>query len=148
LPRPVYEKLVRAKVLAKAIDIGNTLVASLKKPGPLIGSTLLGVLFYIVGCLNYFGFGMALHMTVPFYFYLVAIPLVCLVAFLPISINGFGLRESAMVFVFSTVHVPAATSLLLAFVLDLEVLFFGLIGICIYFIMGEQHRRESKQRFS
>jgi hypothetical protein len=50
-----------------------------------------------------------------------------------------------MVFVFSSFHVPAATALLLAFVMDVQVLFFGLIGICIYAVMGGQQRKERKQ---
>jgi uncharacterized protein (TIRG00374 family) len=148
LPDALREKLVRSKLLSKGIDIGNTLVTSAKKPSPMIGSTLFGVMFHVVACLNYFSFGMALHMSVPLYFYLMAIPLVSLVAFLPISVNGFGLRESAMVFVFATVHVSAATALLLAFVMDIQLLFFGLVGICLYFVMGEQQRRESRQRLS
>jgi uncharacterized protein (TIRG00374 family) len=148
LSRFLREKLVHSKILSKGIDIGNTLVASAKKPDRIIGSTLFGVLFHIVACLNYFSFGIALHMSVPFYFYLMAIPLVSLVAFLPISINGFGLRESTMVFVFSTAHVPAATAVLLAFVMDVQMLIFALVGICIYIVMGEQHRRESKRMVS
>jgi glycosyltransferase 2 family protein len=148
LPSFLREKLVRSKILSKGIDIGNTLVASVKKPSPMIGSILFGVLFHLVACLNYFSFGLALRMSIPLHFYLVAIPLVSLVAFLPISINGFGLREGAMVFVFSTAHVPAVTALLLAFVMDMQMLFFGLVGICIYVVMGEQQRKESKQRLS
>ncbi len=148
LPSFLREKLVYSKILSKGIEIGNTLVASVKKPAPMISSILFGVLFHLVSCLNYYSFGMALHMSVPLHFYFVAIPLVALIAFLPISINGFGLRESAMVFVFSTAHVPAVTALLLAVVMDMQMLFFGLVGICIYVVMGEQQRKESKQRLS
>lgn len=148
VPGFLREKLVHSKILSKGVDIGNTLVASVKKPSSMISSILFGVLFHLVACLNYFSFGMALRMSVPLHFYLVAIPLVSLVAFLPISINGFGLRESAMVFVFSTASVPPATALLLAFVMDIQVLFFGLLGICIYVVMGERQRRESRQRLS
>ncbi len=145
VPSFLREKLVHSKILSKGIDIGNTLVASVKKPSSMITSILFGMVFHFVACLNYFSFGMALSISVPLHFYFVAIPLVSLIAFLPISINGFGLRESAMVFVFSSFHVPAATALLLAFVMDMQVLFFGLIGICIYAVMGGQRRKERKQ---
>ena len=145
VPGFLREKLVHSKILSKGIDIGNTLVASVKKPSPMITSILFGVLFHFVACLNYFSFGMALSINVPLHFYFVAIPLVSLVAFLPISINGFGLRESAMVFVFTSFHVPAATALLLAVVMDMQVLFFGLVGVCVYVVMGGQQRKESKQ---
>jgi uncharacterized protein (TIRG00374 family) len=146
LPGFLREKLARSKILSKGIEIGNTLIASTKKPSPMIGSILFGVLFHLAACLNYYSYGMALHMSVPLHFYFVAIPLVSLVAFLPISINGFGLRESAMVFVFSTAQVPAVTALLLAFVMNIQMLFFGLVGLCIYVVMGRQEHKEDKQR--
>ncbi|GCE10906.1 lysylphosphatidylglycerol synthase transmembrane domain-containing protein [Tengunoibacter tsumagoiensis] len=140
LPRVVREKLVKSGIFGKAMDIGTTLLVSARKPQPMLKATLFGVLFHIVACLNYFTYGLALHMEVPFYFYLVAIPLVSLIAFLPVSVNGFGLRESALVFIFSTVHVPAATTLLLAFVMDVQQLFFGALGGWVYLLMGSQKK--------
>ncbi len=140
LPRIVRAKLSQSGIFTKASDIGNTLVVSARQPRSLIMATLFGVMFHIVACLNYFSYGLALRMDVPFYFYLVAIPLVSLVAFLPVSVNGFGLRESTLVYIFSTIHVPAATSLLLAFVMDLQMLFFGVLGGCVYLFMGKRKK--------
>jgi hypothetical protein len=111
------------------------------------------MLFWVIGCLNYYIYGIALHVDVPLYFYFVAIPFVSLVTVLPISINGFGVRESAFVYIFSTVQVPLATSLLLAFVMDAQILLFGAIGAYMYLTMSSkgipsrssdgQHSRES-----
>ena len=77
-------------------------------------------------------------MHVPFYFYCIAIPFVSLVTFLPISINGFGVRESTFVFIFSTMHVSSTSALLLALLMDAQVLFFGIVGGCLYLKMGKK----------
>ncbi len=140
LPRVIRVKLRQSGIFTKAIDIGNTLVVSARQPRSVMIAILFGAMFHIVACLNYFSYGLALRMDVPFYFYLVAIPLVSLVAFLPVSVNGFGLRESTLVYIFSTIHVPAATSLLLAFVMDLQMLFFAVLGGCVYLFMGKRQK--------
>ncbi len=94
------------------------------------------MLFWIASILNYYGYGTALGLHVPLYFYVIAIPFVSMIAALPISINGFGVRESAFVYLFSTIRIPAATSLLLALLVDAQLLLFGLLGGCIYLTMS------------
>ncbi|MBF6592204.1 MAG: hypothetical protein IVW57_16965, partial [Ktedonobacterales bacterium] len=60
-------------------------------------------------------------------------------------INGYGLRESALVVILATFHVPAAMALLLALVEDAQVLLFGGIGGLIYLTMG-MRRPAAKRR--
>jgi hypothetical protein len=98
------------------------------------------LLFWLASFLNYYAFAEALSMRVPLHFYIIAISFSSIVAMLPISINGFGMRESALVYAFSTAHVPAATSLLLAFLADAQVLLFGVIGGCIYLALDSKVR--------
>ncbi|GAC1463185.1 MAG: hypothetical protein PVS3B1_03780 [Ktedonobacteraceae bacterium] len=136
LPAFIRKKLNLGGILEKAIDIGNTLIMSAKKPRSMIIATLFGVMFHIVACLNYYSYGLALHINVPFQFYLIAIPLVSLIGFLPISIGGFGLREGSLIIVFSTVHVLAANTLTLAFIMDVQMLFFAAIGGFMYLFMS------------
>jgi len=132
LPRLFKGKWSEHAIFALAIRIGNALNMSARRPDSLLLATMFGILFWIVSCLNHYSYGLALGINVPLYFYLVAIPLISLVAFLPVSINGYGIRESTFVFVFSTVHVPIASSLLLALLMDVQMLLFGVIGGCIY----------------
>jgi uncharacterized protein (TIRG00374 family) len=132
LPRLFKGEWARHAIFASAMRIGNALNMSARRPGSLLLATLLGILFWIVSCLNHYSYGLALGINVPLYFYLVAIPLISLAAFLPVSINGYGVREGAFVLVFSTVHVSMASSLLLALLMDAQMLLFGVIGGCIY----------------
>lgn len=153
LPRMLQGKVMsrlfqRHKLIQKVLDsmmrIGNALSASIKRPRALGMATLFGVIFWVIACLNYDSYAIALGINIPLYFYFVAIPLVSLVTFLPISINGFGVRESTFVYIFATMHVSSASALLLALVMDVQVIFFGVIGGCIYVMMGGKTKK-SKQ---
>lgn len=118
------------------VEIGCTLGAAIRRPRSLSIALLFAMLFWISSFLNYYGYASALGMEVPFYGYVIAIAFSSLVAALPISINGFGVRESSFVYVFSMLHVAPTTSLLLAFLMDMQVLLFGAIGGCLYLTMG------------
>ena len=131
---------LKGRVFASVLKVGTTLRNSIARPRALYVATLFGMFFHVTAALNYYSLANALHInTVPMIFYLVAVPFVSLVAFLPISFNGFGLRESAVVYIFSTLnywHVSPEGSLVLALLMDAELLLFGLIGGCIYQAMG------------
>jgi uncharacterized protein (TIRG00374 family) len=140
LPGRLAKRWAHKKLFTTIITISQTVQKSVRQPRSIAAAILFGVLFHIGAALNYYEYGQVLHVTVPFTFYLVAIPFVSLIAFLPISINGFGLRESAFVYIFSTVHVPVATSLLLALLMDIQVLLCGVIGGAIYMLMDERKK--------
>lgn len=131
---------LNGRIFTTAFKIGTTLRNSVARLRAMLAGTLFGMLFHITAALNYYSLANALHInTVPVTFYLVAVPFVSLVAFLPISFNGFGLRESAVVFIFSTLnywYVSPEAALVLALLMDTELLLFGLIGGCICISMG------------
>jgi len=141
LPRMLpgkWSRLVQWRVFLSITRVGDALRASATRPRSLAIATLFGVLFWITACLNYYSYAIAIGVSVPLYFYFVAIPFVSLVTFLPISINGFGVRESAFVSLFATVHIPAASSLLIVLLMDAQVIFFGVLGGCIYFMLNKK----------
>lgn len=136
LPRYIPGKWAQNRLVNTVLKISNTLHKSMKQPRSMCAAILFGMLFHISAALNYYSFGLMLDVHVPFAFYLVAIPFVSLIAFLPISINGFGLREGAFVGIFSIVHVNPASALVIVLLMDTETLCFGLLGGCIYLLMG------------
>jgi len=139
-PRLVKKSWTNNRILRTLIPVGNALIRAMKRPRLVAHGTLIGVVFWILSALNYYVYAQALRIPVSLYFYFVAIPVVSLVAFLPITINGFGLRESAFVSLFATMHVPAATSLLLALFMDVQVLLFGAVGGFLYLTMRGDER--------
>jgi len=131
---------LRGRAFTSVLKVSTTLRNSVARPRTMCVATLFGMFFHVTSALNYYSLANALHInTVPVIFYLVAVPFVSLVSFLPISFNGFGLRESAVVYIFSTLnywHVSPEGSLVLALLMDTELLLFGLIGGYIYLTMG------------
>ena len=145
LPRFFKGKWTQYRIFASSIKIGNALSITAKRPRSMTIAIVFGIVFWIISILNAYLYGVALSIHAPLYFYFVAIPMISLISFLPISINGFGLRESAFVFIFTTIHVAPTLSLLLALFLDLQALFFGVLGGCIYFMMSVE-KKEAKTK--
>jgi hypothetical protein len=139
LPRFTSSRQKR-HAFTSVLKIGTALRNSIAAPQAMCAATLFGMLFYVTSALNYYSLANALHINaIPIDFYLVTIPFISLVSLLPISFNGFGLRESAVIYIFSTLnywHISPEGSLLLGLLMDAELLLFGLIGGCIYLAMG------------
>ena len=144
LPRFFKGKWTQHRIFASAVKIGNALSVTAKRPRSMTIAIIYGTVFWIISILNAYLYGNALSMHAPLYFFFVAIPMISLITFIPVSINGFGLREGAFVFIFSTIHVASTLSLLLALFLDLQALFFGILGGCIYFMMNNDKKEGEK----
>ncbi|MBA2287895.1 MAG: flippase-like domain-containing protein [Ktedonobacteraceae bacterium] len=143
LPGMFKGKWARHRVFSSLLRVGTALSASIRSPRALAAGIAYGAIFWVIAILNSYSYAKSLGIGVPLYFYCVAIPLISLVAFLPISINGFGLRETAFVFVFSAAHVNSTFALLLALLLDAQALLFGGVGACIYLTMSGKVKASS-----
>ncbi|GAC1357388.1 MAG: hypothetical protein NVS2B12_01720 [Ktedonobacteraceae bacterium] len=136
LPRFLLGRWATNRLFSLLIKLGQAVRTSVKQPRTMGIAVLFGVLFHASAALNYYAYAMVLHIHVPFAFYLVAIPFVSIITFLPLSINGFGLRETAFLYIFTTIHILPATSFLLAILMDVQTLLFGALGGCIYLCIG------------
>jgi uncharacterized protein (TIRG00374 family) len=124
------------RLLTPLLRVGEALSASLAQPRSLIIAVGYGALFWIVAVLNCYSYTQALDIEVPLYFLGIAIPFIALLSALPLSINGWGIREYAFVFVFATIQVPTASALLLSLFLNVQYLIFAIIGGFMYLKMG------------
>jgi glycosyltransferase 2 family protein len=138
LPTLSKNRWARHRLFTRLANVGTVLHKSALMPRPICGAILYGTVFWLVAILNCYVYANALGIHEHLALYFLAVPLAALIASLPFSLNGFGLREGAFVYILSFVHVPSAATLLLVFVLDLQMLFFALIGGCIYFALGNQ----------
>ena len=136
LPRFMRGRWARHRFLAPVINVGNAVSKTIQRPHTLLVANLYGMAFWLVAILNCYCYAEALRLDVPLYFYFFVVPLISLISFLPISINGFGLRETAFVYAFSTMHVASAPALLLALLMDMQALCFAVVGGGIYLTMG------------
>jgi uncharacterized protein (TIRG00374 family) len=133
-------KILLIPLLASLFKIGKTIRTSCTRPRFICKAILFGTIFHLSAALNYYCYAKMLDIPVSINFYMVAIPLTSLVSFLPISLNGYGLRESALVAIFATTHVSASMVLLTALLIDTQALLFGAIGGLIYITMGQHHK--------
>ncbi|GCF09701.1 lysylphosphatidylglycerol synthase transmembrane domain-containing protein [Dictyobacter arantiisoli] len=141
LPRFSRLRWLPSCLIPSLLQLGQALRASFRRPRTLGIATLFGLLYHIGYIVNFYIYGLLLHISVPLPFYMIAIPLVSIIAFFPFSINGFGVREGAFVLLFSTVHVPVPTAMLLILLMDAQVLLFGMVGGVLYLTSGLKHEQ-------
>jgi uncharacterized membrane protein YbhN (UPF0104 family) len=146
LPAFSKNRWTRHRFFLRLTNVGTALHKSAFMPRPICGAVLYGTVFWLVAILNCYVYANALGIHEHLVFYFLAVPLVALIASLPLSLNGFGLREGAFVYILSFVHVPSSAALLLVFVLDLQMLFFALVGGCIYLTLGDQKSKALLKR--
>ncbi len=73
-------------------------------------------------------YGLSLNIEIPLLYYFAFMPVVYTVTMIPVSINGIGLREGIVVFLFSQVGVTREQALILAFLIYFDKLIKGLVG--------------------
>jgi glycosyltransferase 2 family protein len=144
-PKCIKGKWAHYRLVTSLLNIGLTLRESLKHPRALCVATAYGFLFHVSAALNYYAFAMLLHMQIPLPFYLVAVPLVSLISFVPTTINGYGLRENAFIQIFLTMHVDKATAATLILLMDVQGIFFALIGGSMYLLT---HEKKNSQKMT
>jgi uncharacterized membrane protein YbhN (UPF0104 family) len=142
LPPFAKKRWARHRFFIKLADIGTVLHQSVLMPRSIAYAIFSGMAFWLVAILNCYVYANALGIHEPLTFYFLAVPLVAIIASLPFSLNGLGLREGAFVYVLSFVHIPSVTALLLVLMLDLQMLFFALIGSAIYITLGNAKNKK------
>jgi glycosyltransferase 2 family protein len=78
----------------------------------------------------------ALHMPVTFWDLAVIVPLSFIVQLLPVSLNGFGVREATFAAYFRGIGLPIESAILMSLVAAALVMLFSLIGAAVWFARG------------
>ncbi len=73
-----------------------------------------------------------LHIHVPFFYFLVFIPVVTLISMIPISLNGMGLREYAFVSLFGSIGVDREAAVALGLLSSMTIFLSAIPGGIIY----------------
>jgi uncharacterized membrane protein YbhN (UPF0104 family) len=85
------------------------------KPGLIVGSAGLSIIVQVLNAVLVGCIGIGLGLKVPAIYYGVAAPMVTLFTLIPISLNGMGLREGAMVVFLAPAGIASADAITLAF---------------------------------
>jgi uncharacterized protein (TIRG00374 family) len=97
-------------------------------PRALLLTILVGSIGWGLNLLALQAFSQALGHDVSWGVFALALPIALLVTFIPISVNGLGLREGLLVFLLALFHVPLATATALALFVDLQLIPFAAFG--------------------
>jgi glycosyltransferase 2 family protein len=84
----------------------------------------------------YFTVTYALHLNVTFWDLAVIVPVSFIVQMLPVSLNGFGVREATFAFYFTKQGLPLESALLVSLAATAMVMVFSLSGAAVWFARG------------
>jgi uncharacterized protein (TIRG00374 family) len=124
----------------RLVRFGEQLLAAgrlyLRYPRLVFGTTLLSGLVQAGNVVMVWLIGLAIGAPVPASYYWILAPLVALLTLLPISLNGMGIREGAMVVLLGPVGVGSGTAISLAFLWFAACTVVSLGGVGFYLLGG------------
>jgi hypothetical protein len=120
------------KLRTKVLDLRATILAYRKAPRAFARATVWAVLLQLNVVIYYFLIGKALHLSIPLLDYFIVIPIVLLVQVIPISVNGWGLREASYIEIFAFYGIGAAAAVSFSLIEVAFGLVVGLVGGAIY----------------
>ena len=130
------ERLWHVTPVRLMLRIADGLAAYRATPGTLAVVFTLSVVVQWLRILQAYGLGLGLGIDVPFTYYLVFMPIGLLMLLLPVSISGFGLPQTVMVWLLRPLGVPDPLSLALTTLIILSGLFGNLPGAWLYLRAG------------
>jgi uncharacterized membrane protein YbhN (UPF0104 family) len=123
----------RGRVVRLLIDVAAQLLAIARTPRDLVSVLGLSVAIQLTNPVVVYLLARGLGIEARFLDYLVLVPPVLLLAMLPISFAGWGVREGAMVVALGFVGVPAEASVAMSVWFGLALIVIGLPGGVLWF---------------
>jgi len=141
LPRQWIFAAIPARFLEKLqhriADVFACLDSYKTKPGVLLYSFVLSILFQLIRVLLFFAAALLIGEAPSFVYFVALVPIVMFAALLPISIGGLGVREASLVVLFSHFNLMDGTQ---TFTVAILVFVSGIISILPggWFYMGQR----------
>ena len=128
---------------AQVEALAGSLLYFRSAPAGLVAVLVSSVLIQAAFILFYAAVAHALGVRVGFFEMALIVPLAGLIQLLPLSINGFGIREATFTVLFGRVGVPAESALLISLEATALILAFSLIGAVAYILRRQSPASES-----
>jgi uncharacterized protein (TIRG00374 family) len=112
--------------------ISETLVRFRTRPAALVNSALGALVVQLLLVGFYGAIARGLHIPIALSHLAVLVPVSFIVQMVPISMNGFGVREATFVSYFAVLGLPAESALLLSFVGAVLVMIWSLAGALVH----------------
>jgi uncharacterized membrane protein YbhN (UPF0104 family) len=110
-----------------------------EEPGALARCFAGAVFVQATMVVFYFAVAYALHLDVALWDLAVVVPISFVVQMLPVSVNGFGVREATFSFYFSRIGHPIESALLVSLVAQALIILFSLTGAVVYVWRSRHH---------
>jgi len=106
----------------------------------LLPVVVLSLVYHGILVVNNYVLSQALGLDIPIYYFFIFIPIAEILVFLPVTIQGFGVREGTYVTLFSSIGVGAAQAFSLGFSNQLVKLIGNIIGGVVYAFSGRRDK--------
>jgi uncharacterized protein (TIRG00374 family) len=116
----------------KIVELHDQLYFFKKSPKVFIKSLFFSLSIQILTPIGFFVLSKAFGLDVGIVYFLALIPIIMLIAFIPITIAGAGTREAAAVYFFSLIGVDKSISLSLSLLNLVFFIFVGILGGIFY----------------
>ena len=100
--------------------------------GELLPVMLISLFYHFLLVMNNYVLSIALGLDIPIHYFFVFIPVAEILVFLPVTLQGFGVREGTYVALFSSVNLESAKSFALGFSDQIVKLIGNAIGGFVY----------------
>jgi glycosyltransferase 2 family protein len=117
-------------------NVTTTLERFRNRPGALASCFGGAVLVQMAAVAFHFAIVHALGIQIGAFDLAVAVPLAGVLQMLPVSVNGFGVREAAFCFYFTRIGLPCEQAILLSLSATALVMLFSLTGAAVYVARG------------
>lgn len=136
------------KVKEKLANIYFTFLSFKKFKWVLVRVLIYSFLLQFAVILNYFLAAKSLGINLNLTAFIFIVPVVTIIAMVPISIGGIGIRENTLVFIMTAIGVGSEQAALCALLIFLMLIFIGIIGGIIYSIRPHYIKHSTTKKLS
>ena len=136
------------KVKEKLANIYFTFLSFKKFKWVLVRVLIYSFLLQFAVILNYFLAAKSLGINLNLTAFIFIVPVVTIIAMVPISIGGIGIRENTLVFIMTAIGVGSEQAALCALLIFLMLIFIGIIGGIIYSIRPHYIKHSTTKNLS
>jgi len=130
-------------LLPEKYRTGKDLVLLIFEKKCIIKFVLLSLIFHTFLIIIHYFIAQMYGLEIPFSYYLLLYPITAIVASLPISINGMGLKELVYVSMLKPFGIDTATAIMFAMTFNMVVLFSGTIGFIPYMDIKRINKKDN-----
>ncbi len=138
----LLKALRMSRIEKKADRVASAFQIIGKHKSVLLGSLLISFVNQLLYISSVWITARGLHLEIPFYYFLVFVPVITLISMIPVSLNGMGLREYAFMTLFGSIGTQADSCIALGLLTSIMIILSGVPGGIIYIFYRNRDDRK------